>query len=200
MDWSSEHILRLLYELLPGFLAAWVCYALTAHPKPSPFERIVQALIFTIIVRAIMTGARELLEFAGVLSEGETWTQEIQLTWSVITALGVGLLVATSVNKDWFHGCLRRIGLTSRTSFPSEWYSGFTRSERRYVVLHLSGERRLYGWPEEWPDSPDRGHFLIMRAKWLLEDGKTLELDGVERLAIPAIDVEMVEFLRYTEE
>lgn len=200
MDWTSERILRLLYELLPGFLAAWVFYSLTAHPKPSSFERIVQALVFTIIVRAVMTGTRLLLQFAGVLTGAGTWTQDAQLTWSVITALAVGLLVATSVNKDWFHGCLRRIGLTSRTSYPSEWYSGFTRSEQRYVVLHLSGERRLYGWPEEWPDAPDRGHFLIMRAKWLLEDGTTLELEGVERLAIPAIDVEMVEFLRYTEE
>ena len=200
MDWTAEHILRLLYELLPGFLAAWIFYSLTAHPKPSSFERIVQALVFTIIVRAGMTGTRLLLQFAGVLTDAGTWTQDVQLTWSVITALAVGLLVATSVNKDWFHGCLRRIGLTSRTSFPSEWYSGFTRSKRHYVVLHLNGERRLYGWPEEWPDSPERGHFLIMQAKWLLDDGKTRELDGVERLAIPAADVEMVEFLKYTEE
>ena len=200
MDWTSEHILRLLYELLPGFLAAWVFYSLTAHPKPSSFERIVQALVFTIIVRAVMTGTRLLLQFAGVLTDAGTWTQDVQLTWSVITALAVGLLVATSVNKDWFHGCLRRIRLTSRTSYPSEWYSGFTRSKRHYVVLHLTGERRLYGWPEEWPDSPDRGHFLIMQAKWLLDDGKTRDLDGVERLAIPAADVEMVEFLKYTEE
>ena len=200
MDWTAEHILRLLYELLPGFLAAWVFYSLTAHPKPSSFERIVQALVFTIIVRAMMTGTRFLLQFTGVLTDAATWTQDAQLTWSVITALAVGLLVATSVNKDWFHGCLRRIRLTSRTSYPSEWYSGFTRSKRHYVVLHLTGERRLYGWPEEWPDSPDRGHFLIMQAKWLLDDGKTRELDGVERLAIPAVDVEIVEFLKYTEE
>ena len=200
MDWTAEHILRLLYELLPGFLAAWVFYSLTAHPKPSSFERIVQALVFTIIVRAVMIGTRLLLQFAGVLTDAGTWTQDVQLTWSVITALAVGLLVATSVNKDWFHGCLRRIRLTSRTSYPSEWYSGFTRSKRHYVVLHLTGERRLYGWPEEWPDSPDRGHFLIMQAKWLLDDGKTRELDGVERLAIPAVDVEIVEFLKYTEE
>ena len=200
MDWTGEHILRLLYELLPGFLAAWVFYSLTAHPKPSSFERIVQALVFTIIVRAVMTGTRLLLQFGGVLTDAGTWTQDAQLTWSVITALAVGLLVATSVNKDWFHGCLRRIRLTSRTSYPSEWYSGFTRSKRHYVVLHLTGERRLYGWPEEWPDSPDPGHFLIMQAKWLLDDGKTRELDGVERLAIPAVDVEMVEFLKYTEE
>ena len=52
MDWASDELVRVFYNLLPGFLSAWIFYALTAHPKPSPFERIVQALIFTVIVRA----------------------------------------------------------------------------------------------------------------------------------------------------
>ena len=49
----TDDLIRLFYDLLPGFLAAWVYYGLTAHPKPSPFERVIQALIFTVIVRAL---------------------------------------------------------------------------------------------------------------------------------------------------
>ena len=50
MDWASGDIVSVIYYLLPGFVAAWVFYGLTAHPKASPFERVVQALIFTVVV------------------------------------------------------------------------------------------------------------------------------------------------------
>jgi hypothetical protein len=51
MDTISPDILNLIYKLLPGFLSAWVFYGLTAHPKASPFERVVQALIFTVMIQ-----------------------------------------------------------------------------------------------------------------------------------------------------
>ncbi|WP_425032221.1 hypothetical protein [Pelagibius sp.] len=55
MDSINEDIVGLLQYLLPGFLAAWVFYGLTAHQKPSQFERVIQALIFTLIVQAIVS-------------------------------------------------------------------------------------------------------------------------------------------------
>lgn len=191
--------MALIYDLVPGFLAAWVFYALTAHPRPSAFERIVQALIFTVIVRVMTIVARKVVHALSDDTGLPAWTDGAQLVWSVVIALLLGLVFATVVNRDWFHGLLRKIGCTSRTSFPSEWYSAFAR-ESRYVVLHLCGERRLYGWPEEWPDAPEVGHFLIMQPQWLLEDGKSESLDGVERIAVAATDVEMIEFLKYAEE
>ena len=45
--------MAVLTFLLPGFVAAAVFYSLTSHPKPSNFERVVQALIFTIVVEAV---------------------------------------------------------------------------------------------------------------------------------------------------
>lgn len=64
-------------------------------------------------------------------------------------------------------------------------------------MLHLKGERRLYGWPEEWPSQPDRGHFRISEGEWLSDNNKN---DGkstpeISAILIPAIDVEMVEFV-----
>lgn len=62
-------------------------------------------------------------------------------------------------------------------------------------MLHLKGGRRLYGWPEEWPDQPDKGHFLIAEAEWLLDDGSRQGLDCVWNILVPATDVELVEFM-----
>lgn len=52
-EMSKEVVLVLVY-LLPGFLAAWVFYGLTSHPKPSQFERVVQAVIFTFVIQTLI--------------------------------------------------------------------------------------------------------------------------------------------------
>jgi hypothetical protein len=106
----------------------------------------------------------------------------------------LGLLLAWTANKDKMHAALRWAGITCQTSFSSEWYGVFSKS-KRYVVLHLTGQRRLYGWPEEWPSTPGKGHFVMMQAEWVLKEGERIELTGVNRILIRAEDVEMVELI-----
>jgi hypothetical protein len=91
---------------------------------------------------------------------------------------------------------LRKFGITHQTSFSSEWYGALSQNAG-FVVLHLKGERRLYGWPEEWPSTPDKGHFVVAQAEWL-DDGKRIELTGVHRILVRADDVEMVELMHST--
>lgn len=197
MELPSREILGLIYALVPGFLAAWAFYGLTAHPKKTPFERTIQALIFTLFVQAMTYGVHAGLERAadvGWRSYGP-WTESVQLGWSAANAVVIGLVFALFANKDWFHRFLRWIRVTKRTSFPSEWFSAFNR-DKRFVILHLKGDRRLHGWPEEWPDQPDSGHFVIHGPSWLLADNECAPLYRVERLLIPATEVEMVEILK----
>ena len=46
-------LLAALFALAPGFVAAGIYYSLTSHPKPSQFERVVQALVLTVVVWVI---------------------------------------------------------------------------------------------------------------------------------------------------
>ena len=85
--------------------------------------------------------------------------------------------------------------ITKETSYPSEWYSAFSRLSDCYVVLHLNGRRRLYGWPSEWPSSPKEGHFFIQDGEWLLENNEREPIEGVVAILISVSEVEMVEFL-----
>ena len=90
-------------------------------------------------------------------------------------------------------------GYTKETSHPSEWYSTFVRhGENSYIVLHLQGERRLYGFAEEWPSDPKNGHFRIAEAEWLTADGESVQMDGVAAILIPVGKVTMIEFLPFT--
>jgi len=147
----SKEVVSLIYSLLPGFLTAWIFYGLTAHPKRSPFERAVQALIFTALVRT----------FVVVVEKIGEWTEDTGFVWSILLAILLGHVLAYFANKNFYHTFLsKKFDLTQRTSYPSEWFSTFSRY-KRYVILHLAGERRISGWPYEWPDHPDTGHFVL---------------------------------------
>ena len=192
MSWASSEVINVLSFLLPGFVAAAVFHSLASHPKPNEADRIIQSLIFTIVVQAI----GELFFWIVRLFDSEPlWKSDLKIFISVGIAIAIALAAAFVSNHDTLHQILRRLHITKETSYPSEWYSAFARNPDCYVVLHLKGERRLYGWPEEWPSHSDQGHFRIAEGEWLIDD-KRQPATGVSAILVPASEVEMVEFLR----
>ena len=192
MSWASSEAVTILSFLLPGLVAVAVFHMFTSHPRPSEFERIVQALIFTILVQAI---AELSLWIGRLLGHDALWGDKSEIMVSVGIALVLGLIAVYFSNTDTLHGLLRFLRLTKETSYPSEWYSAFHHNPDCYVVLHLQGQRRLYGWPEEWPSRPDEGHFRIADGEWLVGDER-IPATGVTAIVVPASEVDMVEFLR----
>jgi small-conductance mechanosensitive channel len=195
MEFPSKVLIDVLSYLLPGFITAAIVYNLTPAPRPAPFERVVQALIFTIIVQVFLLTVRATFLLAGrhVRPLG-TWTDHTGLVWSVLLASALGLVVAFLANTDRLHFLLRRLKITRQTSYSSEWYGAFCQNAE-FVVLHLAGQRRLYGWPKEWPSTPDTGHFVMVMAEWLDSD-KRIPLSGVDKVVIRVTDVEMVEMMK----
>lgn len=192
----SKDILALLTQLMPGFLTAWVVYGLTTYAKPSQFERIVQALIYSFIVSALVAGTEPLLLLAGQFVRLGTWDHSAEVIASAVLAIALGLLLSFFMTNDAFFRRARRLGLTSRTPFPSEWYGAFAARPPRYVVLHLEGGRRISGYPMEWPTEPISGHFKLIDAAWLDDQNNEIPLDTNDSILIGAKQVEMVEFLK----
>ncbi len=187
----TTEIVAVLTYLLPGLVAAATFYALTSHPKPNIFERIVQALIFTVL-------AQLLADLVPQSGQPETTKLPLPENWRTVTSVLIAIVLAVFAtyvsNNDILHRALRKLGVTKETSHPSEWYSAFARKKPRYVVLHLNDRRRLYGWPEEWPGRSDQGHFRLAEPTWLDEKNEPMESNVVDML-IPADQVQMVEFL-----
>ena len=192
----SKDILALLSQLMPGFLTAWVVYGLTTYSKPSQFERIVQALIYSFIVSALVAVAEPLLLMSGQFVRLGTWDHSAEVIASAVLAIALGLLLSFFMTNESFFRRARRLGLTSRTPFPSEWYGAFAARPPRYVVLHLEGDRRITGYPMEWPTEPISGHFKLTDAAWLDDQNKDIPLDTNDSILIAAKQVEMVEFLK----
>jgi hypothetical protein len=197
MENVSKDLVSLLQYLLPGFITAWVFYAFTSYPKPSQFERVVQALIFTVIIQATIFVIKAILLLAGHFYIAGVWTEVSRLIWSILCAFVFGLVICYFANNDRLHAMFRKLKITQETSYASEWFGAFLKNVT-YVVLHLKDERRLYGWPIEWPSEPSNGHFLITDASWLGDKGEEIEITGVENMLIDAKDVKWVEFMKKT--
>lgn len=159
MIWSSSEIVTVLVFLLPGFVTAGVFHTLTSHPKPNTFGSVIQALVFTVIVQALAVVVK---------SHVWQWSDDQELLGLLLTSVGVGFVFAVASNLNLVHWPLIKLGLTRENSYSSEWYSGFVHN-RCYVILHLKDNRRLYGWPAEWPSDPEIGHFRVIEAEWLTD-------------------------------
>lgn len=193
MENLTKDLVSILQYLLPGFLAAWVFYGFTSFPKPSQFERVIQALIFTLIIQSIVFVEKKIaLGFNEILSI-EDWAKKVYFLCPILTAFFLGAVFAFFANNDKFHKLIRYIGVTRETSYPSEWFGGFL-NNITYVVLHFEDERRLYGWPTEWPSEPDKGHFVLEQASWLDEE-KEIPITGVSSIMVNVKDVKWVEFI-----
>jgi hypothetical protein len=112
--------------------------------------------------------------------------------WKLLIAIFMGFGITWFSNSNRFHDFLPD-SLTKRTSYPSEWFSAFNQNPR-FVYLTFADGRRIFGWPKEWPDAPGSGHFVLENAEWILPDNTRVALISIEKILIPASDINLVEF------
>lgn len=224
MENLAVDIVNVIYQLLTGFITAGIFYLLTSYIKPDPFERIIQALIFTVIVKVLVIFTKNALLFIGIyIYTFGSWSDDLDFIVPIIVALILGLVFAICANNDFPFKYLREITLlfpfkfiiqltgkmpktkkgleniilTNKTLYPSEWFSFFIASSfNSYAILHLEGERRLYGFLNQFPDSPEKGHFIINDAAWILDDGSIIPLTSVQSVLINSKEVMRVELLK----
>lgn len=195
MESLSTELFNILKFLLPGFLSAWIFHAFTSYPKPSQFERIVQALILTVFVQALTYAIKlSALWLGKEFHSFGVWTSNVALTWSYIAAIIIGFVFSVAANTDKFHSLLRLCKITKQTSYHCEWFGAFHSRENQWVVLHLNDDKRVMGWPHEWPSDPTKGHFVLMNPSWLIGE-EEIPLPQIEIIILKVTDIRWVEFL-----
>lgn len=215
MENLSSEIVGLIYQLLPGFIVAWVFYGLTSYIKPAAFDQIVQALIFTVIIKVLLIASKFSLLFIGRYYALGKWSDNLELVVSILISIIFGVFVSWCVNNDFPLWLFRKDGigrytgikglpvkllskfnLTEKTLHPTEWYSFFNKIENEYIVLHLIGERRIQGRLIQFPDSPNTGHFIIDYSSWLLDDGNVITMESVDKTLVSSSEVIRIELLK----
>ena len=194
IDWASNEVVGVLIFLMPGFVAVGVFQSLISNPKPSGLDVVVRSFVFTLVAQLIAPLIFWIFDAIGYdFRPSVTWNFVIFFVVSIL----LGLIFAILWNNDALHKPLRYMQFTYQSSHQSVLYSAFTFHRNCYVVLHLKGERRLYGWPRDWPNRPDDQHFLIEECEWLSDDGWK-PIEGVSHILVPASEVELVEFIPTT--
>ncbi|WP_277761741.1 DUF6338 family protein [Pseudomonas sp. A34-9] len=193
MDDLVKEVIPLLQYLIPGFLSAWIFYSLTAFKRPDTFGQIVQALIFTFVIHGAVLGIGAICLWVGSkgFSVGK-WDAKVETMWAFVVSVTLGLVSCYLATNDKLHGWLRSRNVTKQTSYPSEWFSIFAQ-HHRLVTLHLSDERRVFGWPVEWPPESSSGQFVMQNPCWLDAEGAEVPF-GAEFLLIDSGKVKWVEF------
>lgn len=158
-------------------------------------ERIVEVLIYTFVVQALVPVLKWALLWTGEYVAIPPWSDDTRLVASLVVALALGSAATVCANKDIPHRWLRKYGrLTLRSSHPSEWFTAFS-SIQVQVTLNFKDGRRLQGWPKEWPRSPHAGHFVLQEPAWIVGDSY-VELAQTETVVVPASEIESVEFMK----
>lgn len=125
MESISSELLSVLKYLLPGFVTAWIFHALTAHPKQNQFERIIQALIFTLFIQCATNITEYLILLIGKYFSIGVWDDSSELIWSVVYSILIGFTLVYYTNNGKFHHFLSNLKITKQTSHFSEWEDVF---------------------------------------------------------------------------
>ncbi|HBO12506.1 MAG TPA: hypothetical protein DD491_06955 [Halieaceae bacterium] len=178
-------LIEALEFLLPGFLTAWIFYGFTPYDRPSHFERIIQALLFTAIIQGLI---------APLKAKG-WWPASYEVPLSLLLAVILGVVAVGIANRNPLHRLMSRVGLSGETSFASEWYRAFNERKNSFVMVELRDGRRMGGWVREWPSRPAVGHLGLQTVSWVDETGAPEEIPGVEEVLLPVEDIGIVYFL-----
>ena len=106
MSWMSSELVNVLIFLLPGFLTAAIFHSLTPYRKPEAFERIVSALVFTILIQFTTLIVRYFISKAIELPD-LLFQIPIEIVFALPIAVTLELLFSWLSNNDIPHRNLR---------------------------------------------------------------------------------------------
>lgn len=193
--------LNILMFLLPGFLCMAVLGILTPSIKRDNLQKIVNALIFSLLIYAIYA---VIYQSPPVSLVKETVGQQIQYSFNfqkksigllVLISLLIPVLISYFIKYDLHMWVLRKLKVTDRTSRTNVWFDIFT-DKKTYIIINFEDGRRLYGWPEYYSDNPENKSLFLCQAAWITKEGKYIDLNNEGILITPNERIDTIEFVK----
>lgn len=193
--------LQILIFLIPGFIAAAFLDLLIPKKKSTELGRIVEALIFSMIIYTIY-----LFVFAqghpvalNVKDGLTTYVFDLRaFLWLFALSIAIPIGISYFIVHDWHMWILRKIGATNRTAKNCVWFD--TLSNRKgYIVIDFENGRRICGWPTYYSDNPKDGYIYLSDASWINEKNEYENIDAEGILITPEQKIESITFLKKVE-
>jgi hypothetical protein len=203
MDITLE-ALALLIVLLPGFVSSSILDHVAVRKPKDHFGRIIEALVFTFIIYAVVVGAVGIPAFelpagaadvpriaTALINQSFVW---VALVLSILLPLFLGFLSTTDGHMRF----LRLIRVTNKTARETTWLDVFA-DQKRYVIVNLTGERRVFGWPQYFSNDRDEGLLYLFDPAWVNADGTYTNLDIHGLFLVEPDSIESIEFTHVTD-
>lgn len=195
--------LALLIFLLPGFVSSSLLdHVLVRKPKDN-FGKIIEALVFSFIIYVLVVGLVGVPAFeipanaadvpslaTSLINQSFIW---LALVVSLVLPLVLGFLSATDIHMRF----LRLVRVTNKTARETTWLDVFA-DQKRYVIVNLTGQRRVFGWPMYFSNDRDEGLLYLHDPAWVNEDGTYTALDTHGLFLVEPGSIESIEFTHVT--
>lgn len=187
--------LQILILLLPGIISSKVLDFFIARKKPEPFEKILESLVFSMIIYVLFTFFSDkspvylCAEKTGYFLKYNA----IGFLGLFIISLFIPVIFGVCHTYDFPMNILRRFKLTNRTSRDTIWYNVFC-DLKTHIIINFENGRRIYGWPMYYSDDPAKPYIFLHKPAWI-DEGKFTYLDIKGILITSEQKIESVEFL-----
>jgi hypothetical protein len=192
---EKAEALSILLVLLPGFAAAYLVQLLAARRKQSELDKVVEALIFSLLLYLITL---PIFGYALPIA-WHTNTGQISINWLHLFALAalalvLGAIYAASINHNWLTAPFRRFKISERSARSSVWNDVFS-DIQGFVQVGMSDGKSVIGWIRKYSDE-DEDHVLFLEeAAWIDEEGNESQINGPGILITKNSRIEYVMFL-----
>jgi len=194
--------LAILFVLLPGFLCAYIAQSLAVRRKQSDVDKVIEALIFSLILYLITLPHFGFTlpvhwqpEPSGALRIAADY-RHLLVLFSLAVALGV--LYAANINHDWLMSLMRLVGVTERTARTSIWNDAF-QEIGGWVQVGFKNGTQIQGWVRYYSDEGEESSLFLERAAWI-DGAERDEIDGPGILLTSKAGIVTIAFLGYSEE
>ena len=165
--------LFLLFFLLPGLLGAVVYDYLVEREKPETFDRILEALVLTLLSALAVHALLDLPMVPDTETGKDTKLPDIisaflttTIFYTTVCAASLAAVFAILNNHDVIYGTLRRLRLTYKTSDGDVWQDTFYRHRRFWVRLRYEDGTTLVGWPKYYSAIGKPRELFLADATW----------------------------------
>lgn len=195
----SYDALNVLLFLCPGLLATTVIRLLVYRKGSDVFATIVESLLWSILIYAFASWLS--VDAAVRLTEtksGDTVSRGISynpkaLSSLVLLSVAIAVVTALALNRNWLGKALRFFGISSQSGRATIWLDVFA-EYRKFVVVHLSDERRVSGWVLHYSNSSDDGNIYLSEPRWIDSENKFIPNDSH---GIFFVKKELIDFIEF---
>jgi len=196
-------LLSVLVILLPGFLAARLEQRLTVGPKQNEFDKVVEALLYSLFIYLTSTAISRSLpvslkvEKTGDLTRYSVETNLWRLALLPLIAVIYAALMSWASNNDILGRFFRKIRVTRRTWRSSIWSDVF-HGYGGVIQVELADGRCVMGWLKYYSDWPENASIFLERAAWV-QGESLIRIEGPGILLTKDCGIRSIAFLDWHE-